>query len=549
VSGDDSTTNTTTSPAATDTQAERSDVLGEIRRQRIDKVHHLRELGIDPYPPDAVGRTPIAEARALADGEPATIAGRIMLLRPMGNLTFGQLHDESGEMQFMISRRELPEDHMPGYKALTKLLDIGDFVAIEGYRLQTKTGELSVGARKVTILTKSLRPLPDKHSGLNNEEILLRKRYLDILLHREIQEMIYAKARFWRSMRRFLEDAGFVEVQTPALEFTTGGADARPFVAHHNYLDTEVSLRISMGELWQKRLLVGGLERTFEIGRQFRNENQSREHLNDYDQMEFYWAYADYESGMRLVQELFTHVIRETFGTLTFDLHRNGREYHVDLGAEWARYDYFETIQQILGIDAASAPTDKLIGLIDDLGIAVDRRGLNRARAMDALWKHCRRSLAGPGFLINEPLEVSPLAKGRPDRPGIVERFHVIVAGSELGNGYSELNDPLEQARRFEEQREMRAAGDVEAQMPDPEFVEALEYGMPPACGFGLSERVFAFFMDKSVRECQIFPLLRPLAPGEGQGDQAQGEQGQGEQGRGEQGHGEQCPANKATAN
>ena len=364
-------------------------MLGEIRRQRIDKVHQLREQGIDPYPPDAVDRVSIARAREIADGEPATIAGRIMLLRPMGNLTFGQLHDETGDMQFMISRRDLPEDHVPGYKALTRLLDIGDFVAIEGYRLQTKTGELSVGARKVTILTKSLRPLPDKHSGLTNEEVLLRQRYLDILLHREIQDMIYAKARFWRSMRRFLEDRGFTEVQTPALELTTGGADARPFVAHHNYLGTDVCLRISMGELWQKRLLVGGLERTFEIGRQFRNENQSREHLNDYDQMEFYWAYANYETGMRLVEELFRHVISETFGTLSFTLHRNGREYQVDLGAEWARYDYYETISQIVGLDAGSATLEKLVSLIDELGIVVDRAGPGpgpgHGRAVEAL--------------------------------------------------------------------------------------------------------------------------------------------------------------------
>jgi lysyl-tRNA synthetase class 2 len=517
VSAEDSTSNPTTRPGQDQAdqadQADRADVLGEIRQQRIDKVAQLRELGLNPYPPDAVARTPIAAARELADGEPVAIAGRIMLLRPMGNLTFGQLHDESGEMQFMISRRDLPEDHVPGYKALTKLLDIGDFIAVEGYRLQTKTGERSVAARTVRMLTKSLRPLPDKHSGLTNEEVLLRQRYLDILLHREIQEMIYAKARFWRSMRRFLEDRGFIEVQTPALELTTGGADARPFVAHHNYLDTEVCLRISMGELWQKRLLVGGLEKTFEIGRQFRNENQSREHLNDYDQMEFYWAYANYEAGMRLVEELFQQVISDTFGTLAFTLHRNGREYQVDLGATWARYDYYETISQSLGFDVSSASLDKLVATIDELHIVVDRAGLNRARAMDALWKHCRRGLAGPGFLVNEPLEVSPLAKARPDRPGIVERFHVIVAGSELGNGYSELNDPQEQARRFAEQQAMREAGDAEAQMPDPDFVEALEYGMPPACGFGMSERVFAFFMDKSVRECQIFPLLRPLEP------------------------------------
>jgi lysyl-tRNA synthetase class 2 len=219
VSAEDSTSTPTSHPDQDQDQAGRADVLGEIRQQRIGKVHQLRELGVDPYPPDAVPRTPIEAARELADGEPVAIAGRIMLLRPMGNLTFGRLHDESGEMQFMISRRDLPDDHTPGYKALTKLLDIGDFIAVEGYRLQTKTGERSVAARKLTILTKSLRPLPDKHSGLANEEVRLRQRYLDILLHREIQEMIYAKARFWRSMRRFLEDRGFTEVQTPACGF------------------------------------------------------------------------------------------------------------------------------------------------------------------------------------------------------------------------------------------------------------------------------------------------------------------------------------------
>jgi lysyl-tRNA synthetase, class II len=499
-------------PGDSDDAASSGSWLAEIRQQRAEKVAALRERGVDPYPARAIAKTPVTEALALADGEQVTIAGRIMLLRPMGNLMFGQLHDESGEMQFMVSKRELATDDPLSFKELVKFLDIGDFVAIEGQRMQTKTGEPSVSASRVRILTKALRPLPDKHSGLTNEEVLLRKRYLDIMLHRDVQEMIYKKAAFWRSMRAFLNDRGFVEVQTPALELTTGGADARPFAAHHNYLDAEVYLRISMGELWQKRLLVAGLEKTFEIGRQFRNENQSREHLNDYDQMEFYWAYADHETGMALVESLFKHVIGEAFGTLSFDLHRNGREYHVDLGAEWVRYDYYATISKELGIDVQSAATDKLVELIDELGIAIDRSGLNRARAIDALWKHCRRSLAGPGFLVNEPIEVSPLAKTRADLPGIVERFHVIVAGSELGNGYSELNDPQEQARRFEEQRRMREAGDSEAQMPDDEFVEALEYGMPPACGFGMSERVFAFFMDRSVRDCQIFPLLRPLA-------------------------------------
>ncbi len=492
--------------------ADRADLVQEIRQQRIRKVGDLRELGVDPYPSRAVDRASVEHALSLPDDEPVTIAGRIMLLRPMGNLLFGQLHDESGTMQFMVSRKELREDSKPGFKDLTKLLDIGDFIAVDGYRTTTRLGEATVAARTVTVLAKTLRPLPDKHAGMTNEETLLRKRYLDILLHREIQDMIYKKARFWRSMRQFLEERGFVEVQTPAIEFTTGGADARPFAAHHNFLDTEVFFRISMGELWQKRLLVAGLERTFEIGRQFRNENQSREHLNDYDQMEFYWAYADYESGMVLVEDLFKAVIFETFGRLEFDLHRGGQEYHVNLADKWVRYDYFETIAEIAGIDAESSSTDELVARIHSLELPLDLKGFNRARALDTLWKHCRRHLSGPGFLVNEPIEISPLAKRQPDRPDVAERMHVIIAGSELGNGYSELNDPQEQALRFAHQQEMRDAGDEEAQTPDDEFVEALEYGMPPAFGFGMSERVFAFFMDKSVREAQIFPLLRPLS-------------------------------------
>ncbi|HZC26173.1 MAG TPA: amino acid--tRNA ligase-related protein [Actinopolymorphaceae bacterium] len=483
-----------------------------IRSQRLEKIGRLREAGVEPYPAGPVDKVSAVQASSLPDGTDVTIAGRVMLLRVMGNIAFGQLHDESGDIQFMLSRKELDACAPTGvgFKFWVRHLDLGDLVAIEGYRMETKTGERTVSARRLTLLAKALRPLPDKHAGLSNEDALLRKRYLDILLHREVQEMIYQKATYWRSIRRFLEDRGFVEVQTPALEHTTGGADARPFVTHHNYLDTDVCLRISMGELWQKRLLVGGLEKVFEIGRQFRNENQSREHLNDYDQMEFYWAYADDRWGMELVQELLTYVISETFGTLRFTLHRNGRAYDVDLGGEWQRYDYVDVVAELTGVNVIEASTPELVAKLDELDAAYDETGLSRARAMDALWKHCRRQLAGPGFLVNEPLAVSPLAKRNPDRPGIVQRFHVVIAGSELGNGYAELNDPVDQAERFAEQQAMRAAGDGEAQMADDEFVEALEYGMPPACGFGMSERVFSFFLDKSIRECQIFPLLRP---------------------------------------
>jgi lysyl-tRNA synthetase class 2 len=494
------------------TEHDESTLLETIRTQRVEKIQQLRNLGIEPYPTGPIEKTPAAEAAKLPDGTNVTIAGRIMLFRVMGNIAFGQLHDESGQIQFMLSKRELEQTTAEGqgFKFWVKQLDLGDFIAVEGVRMETKTGERSVSARQVTMLSKALRPLPDKHAGLSNEDIRLRKRYLDILLNRDVQEMIYRKARYWSSIRRYLENRGFVEVQTPALEFTTGGADARPFVTHHNFLDVDVNLRISMGELWQKRLLVGGLEKVFEIGRQFRNESQSREHLNDYDQVEFYWAYANYDWGMQLVQELFVQLVQEVWGTLKFTLHRNGREYDVDLGGEWQRYDYVDTVKQLTGVDVLSASLEEMVARLDELEVSYEKHGLNRARAMDALWKHCRRQLSGPGFLVNEPLDVSPLAKRSPSKPGIVERFHVLIAGSELGNGYSELNDPVDQAERFAEQQALRDAGDSEAQMADHEFVEALEYAMPPACGFGMSERVFAFFEDKSIRECQIFPLLKP---------------------------------------
>lgn len=496
-----------TEPGLVAPEAQNDSMLEALREQRIAKAEELVRHGISPYPTGSFDKEPIAEVIERPVGHPARIAGRIMLLRVMGNITFGQLRDESGDMQFVLSKRNI--DQNPGYKFWSRQLDIGDIIGIRGERLDTRAGEPSVDARELTLLAKALRPLPDKHGGLRDEEARLRERHLDILLNRDVRDMIRRKARFWASVREFLTERDFLEVQTPVLETTTGGADARPFVTHHNDLDIDVCLRISMGELWQKRLLVGGLEKVFEIGRQFRNEGQSRDHLNDYDQMEFYWAYADHRMGMELVEELFRVMARETFGTSRFQLNRGGLVHDIDLDEVWERYDYRETVERLTGIDVLEASVDDMADRLRELRVIVVGT-LNRARVIDALWKYCRRSLTGPGFLVNHPAAVSPLAKRRNDNPLLVERFQVIVAGSELGNGYSELNDPRDQAARFAEQQLMRDAGDDEAQMPDPDFIEALEIGMPPACGFGMSERVFAFLMDKSVRECQIFPLVKP---------------------------------------
>lgn len=490
-----------------------SQVIESIRQVRLEKAKALADAGLDPYHAGPFEKISTQEALALPDGETVAVAGRVMSSRGMGNVMFGNLHDESGDMQFMVSKNELQDDALPegvnGCKFLAKHLDIGDFVYIEGERMTTKAGEPSVLARKFRIITKSLRALPDKHAGLKNEDMLLRKRYLDILQNPETQDMIYKKAKFWKSVREFLEGQGFIEVATPVLEHTTGGGDAAPFETHHNFLDTKVKLRISTGELWQKMLLVGGLEKTFEIGRQFRNESQSREHANDYEQMEFYWAYANYELGMQMVEDMFKHMAQETFGTQQFEMNRFGKVHQIDLSQPWERYDFAETIESQTGVDIHTASDEEIAKAIAETGASHEEEAPNRAKQIDRLWKQCRRNITGPGFLVNELYELSPLAKKSPDNPAIVERFHVLIAGSELGNGYSELNDPVDQLERFETQQSMRDAGDDEAQEANYDFVEALEYGMPPAVGFGMSERVFSFFMDKSLRECQIFPLLR----------------------------------------
>ncbi len=488
-----------------------SQVIESIRQVRIEKAKALAAAGLDPYHTGPFEKMSATDALAKPEGEIVAIAGRVMSSRGMGNVMFGNLHDESGDIQFMLSKKALEDDSLPenGYKFISKNLDIGDFVHIEGERMTTKAGEPSVLAHKFKIITKSLRALPDKHAGLKNEDVLLRKRYLDILQNPDVQDMIYKKAKFWKSVRGFLEENNFVEVATPVLEHTTGGGDAAPFVTHHNFLDTDVKLRISTGELWQKMLLVGGLEKTFEIGRQFRNESQSREHANDYEQMEFYWAYANYELGMSLVEDMFKHMAQETFGTQQFEMNRFGKVHQIDLSQPWERYDFAETIESQTGINVHTATDEEIAKALAEMGASHEEEAPNRAKQIDRLWKQCRRNITGPGFLVNELYELSPLAKKSPDNPAIVERFHVLIAGSELGNGYSELNDPVDQLERFEAQQSMRDAGDEEAQEANYEFVEALEYGMPPAVGFGMSERVFSFFMDKSLRECQIFPLLR----------------------------------------
>jgi lysyl-tRNA synthetase, class II len=482
--------------------------LEEIRQTRLEKLEKLKQAGMDPYPAQSHYDHRLADLIEKFDtlsqeNKEVSVVGRIMSLRPQGGLIFFNLFDGTAKFQGLLKQEEIDPKL---WDLFSNAVDIGDFIEISGTLFITKRGEKTLQVKTWRMLSKTLQPLPEKWHGLQDIEERLRKRYLDILFNQEVKDLIVKKAKFWQSMRQFLINEGFLEVETPVLENTTGGADARPFATHHNALDIDVYLRISVGELWQKRLMVAGFPKVFEIGRVFRNEGISAEHAQDYTAMEFYWGYADYEKGMELVERMYKYVAQETFGTLQFKI----GEFDVDLSKPWERYDYTETIKKMTGLDITTAELTDIEAKLKELKIKHDRTGWNKARATDILWKYCRKQIGGPGFLVGVPKSMSPLAKSMSDNKDLVQQFQPLIAGSEMGKGYSELNDPIDQAERFAEQAKLRAAGDEEAQMNDQDFVDALEHGMPPTCGFGVSERFFAFLADKSIRETQIFPLLRP---------------------------------------
>lgn len=482
--------------------------LEEIRKARLKKLKGLEAAGVLAYPAKTNRTHRLAEildgfASLVKAKREVIVAGRIRALREHGKLAFLNIEDGSGRLQVLLKENKLGEN---SYKFFFDYFDIGDYAEFKGALFETKTKEKTLEATDFKMLTKSLLPLPEKYKGLQDEEEKLRKRYLDILFNPEARQMVEKRAIFWQTMREFMLKHGFLEVETPVLETVPGGADAKAFSTRHHALNMEVFLRISMGELWQKRLMVAGFEKTFEIGRQFRNEGMDAEHLQDYTQMEFYWAYADFQDGMKLVEEMYKEVAKKTFDTLKFNIHG----FEVDLSKKWEKYDYCSIVQKYTGINVLEAGLKEIEEKLKKLGIDYDKKGFNFGRAMDNLWKYCRKKIGGPGFLINVPVIVSPLAKKSEKNQALTQRFQVIIGGSELGNGYSELNDPLDQAGRFTEQQKLRDKGDAEAQMYDRDFVEALEYGMPPTCGFGVSERLFSVLMGKSARECQIFPLLKP---------------------------------------
>jgi lysyl-tRNA synthetase class 2 len=480
------------------------DTEDKIKEIRLDKAKKLKDLGVVLYPSHSDRNADIFVIKknflkwSLLKKR-IIVAGRIMSQRGQGGIMFLNVKDDFDNIQIVFKKKDCEE-----FSYAKNVFDIGDFIEATGYLFKTQTGEKSLLVKKWKMLAKSLKPLPSEWYGFKDEEGRFRKRYLDILMNSEVKEIFVRKSKFWQSIRNFLLERDFLEVETPVLESVPGGADAKPFKTHHNALDMEVFLRISP-ELWLKRLMVAGFPKVFEIGRIFRNEGMDAEHLQDYTQMEFYWPYADYNDGMKLVEEMYKKVAKEVYGTYKFKI----KEFNIDLGKKWETYDFVETIKEKTGIDILEANEKSIEKKLHELKIDYDKKGFNLTRAIDNLWKYCRKDIAGPGFLINVPVTMEPLAKRKSDNPELVERFQVILAGSEMGKGFSELNDPEDQMERFKEQAKLREQGDEEAQRTDNDFVEALEYGMPPTCGFGISERLFAFLEDKSVRETTLFPLMR----------------------------------------
>ncbi|MFZ2226166.1 MAG: lysine--tRNA ligase [Candidatus Moraniibacteriota bacterium] len=479
----------------------------DILETKLEKLKNIQEFGMETYPEKCERSMTNGEALEQFDGLSAqskelTLLGRVKSNRPMGGSTFAHIEDGTGKIQIFLNKNNIEETK---YKLFAKNIEIGDFVQVSGKLFLTKQAEKTLEVHDWKVLSKNIRPIPTEYFGLKDEEALLRKRYLDLMMNVETRELFRKKNIFWQTVRQFLVAENFLEVQTPVLEHTPGGAEAEPFVTHYNALDQDFYLRISL-ELPLKRLLVGGYERVFEIGRVFRNEGMDRDHLQEFDHMEFYASYWDFQKGMEFCEKMYKEIVKNVTGGLETEY--EGAK--IDWSKKFPVVDYFTEFKKETGLDLnADLSAEALRAKADELKIKYEP-GYSKGRMIDLLYKKTvRQKLIQPCILSGHPLEVSPLAKIDPKNPKKTLRFQIVAGGSELCNAFSELNDPIDQKNRFAQQMAAREGGDKEAQMMDEDFVEALEYGMPPAFGFGMSERLFSFLMNKSIRETVIFPSVR----------------------------------------
>lgn len=490
-----------------------------LRAERLRKLEKWRHRGLDPYPP-RFDRTHLAEQlqqsfRELPAGSDselrARLAGRITARRVMGGASFLDLRDGSGRIQIYGTADLLGPEQ---YEFFTQL-DIGDFLGVEGLIFRTKKGELSVKTERFTLLAKALRPLPEKWQGLQDVELRYRQRYLDLIANESARRTAIARSRIVSAMRHFLDSEGFLEVETPILQPLYGGAAAKPFTTYHNELETTLYLRIS-DELYLKRLIIGGFEKIYEIGKDFRNEGISTKHNPEFTQMECYWAYADYRNMMSLTERMIAQIAQKVLGTTRIIYQKK----EIDLRPPWRRLTLRDAILQASEIDLEKYPTlPELKTEIQGKKLKIEPQPTWSKQVDELLKVAVEPQLIQPTFIIDYPVELSPLAKKKRDNPKLVERFEPFIGGLEFGNAFSELNDPLEQRERFMAQEAMRRAGDEEAQLLDEDFLSALECGMPPTGGLGIGiDRLTMILTDApSIREVILFPTLRPrkdVAPG-----------------------------------
>jgi lysyl-tRNA synthetase class 2 len=482
-------------------------------QQRLEKVAALRASGVDPYPARFKRTHTVAAARALfTQGaqdrrtDPVRIAGRLMARRGMGKATFADVRDGTGRLQAHLRADVLGD----GY-SLTELLDIGDFVGVEGPLFLTRRGELTIEAQSLTMLSKSIRPLPDKWHGLQDVEQRFRQRYLDLVSNERALELAFMRARVVASMRSFLHGRGFVEVETPMLVSVAAGAMARPFSTHHNALDRTLYLRIA-SELYLKRLIVGGMDKVFEIGRMFRNEGMDHDHNPEFTTLESYEAYADYHDVMEMVEEMVHHIAVEVTGSPVIKARAEGGT-AIDLTPPWPRLDLRSEIMKRTEIDIlAYRDRESLAGAMAARGIHVEP-GSSKGRLLDkVISSEVEPHLVQPSFLVDYPVEMSPLAKRKPGADGIVERFEAFAMGSEVANAFTELNDPVDQRQRFEDQEKLRREfKEDETDRLDEDFLLAVEHGMPPAGGLGMGIDRLTMLLsgERSIREVILFPQMR----------------------------------------
>ena len=495
---------------AVNNQANDTMELSEILQVRRDKLAALQQEGRDPFQKTKFTRSAwsseIKDNYGAFDGKTVSVAGRIMSKRGMGKAIFCHIKDDKGQIQLYIRADAVSEQEFADFRKY----DIGDIVGVSGYVFKTKTEEVSVHVEKVELLSKSLRPLPEKFHGMTNTELKYRQRYVDLIVNDESRRNFEIRSRFISYVRRYLDGRGYMEVETPVLNTISGGATARPFITHHNTLDIDMFLRIAT-ELNLKRLIVGGIERVYEIGRIFRNEGMDTRHNPEFTTVELYESYADFNDMMDLFEELLSGAAMEILGT--YDI--NWLDHDISLAPPFRRMTMAEAVKEYLGVDFMSITSDEeAVAAAKSVGVDMDKVEPTWGHALyECFDQKVEEKMIQPTFITMHPVDVSPLAKRSPADPRLTERFELFICCSEMGNAFSELNDPIDQKQRFQKQVELRAKGDDEAGMMDDDFINALEYGMPPTggLGIGIDRCVMLLTGCSSIRDVILFPTMKPI--------------------------------------